>query len=97
MQRRCKDLGIKAVGTNDELQARLLAAGGAEVEMIPPRLLRRLRRALYLENISFRRPWSFYSAASSFRVTRDFPFQWSALVVVVAAIYFNSAFRAISY
>lgn len=46
-----------------------------------------LHRALYIENISFRRPFSLVAACGSVssRYCRNFPFEWSALLAVALA------------
>ena len=46
-----------------------------------------LETALYIENISFRRPWSLISAYTSFDfgVNRNFPVTWSGVVFVIFA------------
>ena len=49
------------------------------------RLVRPLRRALYIENISFRRPWSIFTACLTIDrgLCRDIPCQWSAFLCVL--------------
>ena len=63
------------------------------------RLVRPLRKALYIENISFRRPWSILTACVTVDrhgLCRDIPCQYSALICVLAlyVAYQHSKFQS---
>lgn len=74
--------------SESELQAACESRGLRALSSVKDarRLVRPLRRALYFENISFRRPWTIFTACITIDrgLCRDFPCQWSAFLCILA-------------